>query len=170
MGIREMRREDAGAMVAACRDPESRRWLPLPDPYTEDSYFEWMAQSAQRAEAGTGLELRIVDAEDRPIGGIGLKELARDEGYAEVGYLLCPEARGRGAMVRALRLLRDWAVGEFGVKRMEALIHGDNVASQRVAQAAGFAATGEYRRCPRGDCSDPDHMVFAWPQDSAGAG
>jgi len=158
-----MRDEDARIVTAYCDDPSILRWIPLPSPYTEADFLEWKRQAEERRLTGEGLEMLIVDEEDRPIGGVGMKELGRP-GYAEIGYLLSADARGRGHAARALRLARDYAFRELGRERVELLIHQDNEPSQRVARAAGFAETGEYRPCPRGcDPDVGDHKVFAWP-------
>lgn len=162
-GLRQMREDDAPIVTAYCDDPSIRRWVELPSPYTEAEFREWRRQAEERRLAGEGLELLIVDAEDVPIGGMGLKQLDRP-GYAEIGYLLSAPARGRGHATRALRLLRDYAVRQLGRERVELLIHHENEPSRRVARAAGFAETGEYRPCRQGpDPQTADHEVFAWP-------
>jgi RimJ/RimL family protein N-acetyltransferase len=49
--------------------------------------------------------------------------------------------------------LADWALTEGGVGRLELTTHADNVASQRVAEKAGFSRVGSVRHDPplRGD-------------------
>jgi RimJ/RimL family protein N-acetyltransferase len=57
----------------------------------------------------------------------------------------------------ALRTLCRWAVNELGVKRLELLTDPNNLASQRVAEKAGFQREGllrsslEYRDGKRRD-------------------
>lgn len=161
--LRPRRPDDAAAVAAFCNDEEITRWIPLPSPYAESDFFEWDRLSEQERAAGRAFALLIVDADDRPVGSIGLKHLDRP-GYAEIGYMLGRDARGQGYAARALRLARDHATHALGVERVECLIHHDNEASQRVARAAGFSETGEYRPCETGCAPDKaDHMVFAWP-------
>lgn len=59
-----------------------------------------------------------------------------------VGYWLAPWARGRGVMTESVRTVVQWARGEHGVKRLFLTTHPDNVASQRVAERAGFKRIG----------------------------
>jgi RimJ/RimL family protein N-acetyltransferase len=59
-----------------------------------------------------------------------------------VGYWLAPEARGRGVMTEALRDVVSWAREEHGIGRLVLTTHPDNVASQRVAERAGFVRVG----------------------------
>lgn len=164
VGLRPRRPQDAGPITAICDDRAIHRWIPpIPSPYREADYHEWVRLSEADREAGRGLPMVVTDADDRPIGTLGFKHLDRP-GYAEIGYLLGAEFRGRGYMARALRLARDHALHALGAERVECLIHHENEPSQRVARAAGFSETGEYRPCETGcDPSTADHKVFAYP-------
>lgn len=161
--LRGPRPEDVAVVSAFCDDPSILPWIPLPSPYTEADYHEWRRGAEQRREDGEGLEVIIADAGGTAIGTLGFKELQRP-GYTEIGYLMGAGSRGRGYASRALRLARDHALHALGVERIELLIHHDNEASQRVARAAGFSETGEYRPCRTGCNPDKaDHKVFAYP-------
>ena len=60
--------------------------------------------------------------------------------------------------------MRDWAVAELGLTELEILAHRDNPPSQRVAERAGFAATGEERSLPRmPPGKQAGYRVFRWP-------
>jgi RimJ/RimL family protein N-acetyltransferase len=163
VGLRLHRPDDADAVVEFCDDPTILPWVPLPSPYTHADFESWQAVCRTAREEGRELALVVVDADDRPIGNLALKHLDRP-GYAEIGYVMGAPSRGKGHMTRALRLARDHARHALGAERVELLIHHDNEASQRVARAAGFAETGEYRPCPTGCTPDQaDHKVFAYP-------
>jgi RimJ/RimL family protein N-acetyltransferase len=60
----------------------------------------------------------------------------------DIGYRLAPGGRGRGAMTRALRLVSAYAFDVVGLHRVELYTLLDNVASQRVAERAGFTRGG----------------------------
>src|SRR5262249_51762674 len=64
---------------------------------------------------------------------------------AELGYMIAPAARGRGAATAALRLLTEWAFGELGILRAELLISVENEASKRVAERCGYVREGVLR-------------------------
>jgi RimJ/RimL family protein N-acetyltransferase len=53
--------------------------------------------------------------------------------------------RGRGVCTRALRLLAGWAFQELDLRRLELVTDPDNLASQRVAEKAGFRREGVLR-------------------------
>jgi RimJ/RimL family protein N-acetyltransferase len=163
--VRGLREDDIPAIVAACQDPDIPRWTRVPSPYMREDAVRFLALAAAEAAAGAGLALAIARAEDdRLIGTVGLMGLPAGRGDAELGYWTAAAARGRGATSRAVVLLRDWAAGELGVERLEILAHRDNAPSLRVAEKAGFTATGEERRVPRMPPGrQSGYRVFVWP-------
>ncbi len=70
---------------------------------------------------------------------------------------MTPGARGRGVAASALAAAADWAASTFDKPRLELETHPGNLASQRVAQRAGFWLAG--LRPGRDECADSDGMV-----------
>jgi RimJ/RimL family protein N-acetyltransferase len=70
-------------------------------------------------------------------------DLAAREG--EIGYMVAPAARGRGASARAVRLLTRWGFEELALERLELRIDVTNRASERVAERAGYRREGVLR-------------------------
>ena len=153
IALREPTEADVHAIVAAVQDPDAARWTSIPSPYRPAAARDWIDLDEHR--------FLIVDADERLLGAVGL---LNPESEPELGYWLAREARGRGAATRAVALVRDWAATVHGARRVILLIHEDNIASQRVAERAGFADTGERRPCPRGcrRSEAADHRVYAW--------
>jgi RimJ/RimL family protein N-acetyltransferase len=148
VALRALAHSDIPALVIACRDREIPRWTSVPSPYGREDAERFLAIVATESAAGEGIALAVCDAaSDRLIGTIGLMEVQGDRG--EIGYWIAAPDRGRGAAPRAVALLRDWARAELGLRELEILAHRDNRPSQRVAESAGFAATGELRSVAR---------------------
>jgi RimJ/RimL family protein N-acetyltransferase len=133
--LRAWRPEDRDAVVAALQDPEIPRWTTIPSPYGPAEYDAWL----ERQRTSDGLHLLVVDGQDRVVGAVGMQ---LTEAVPDIGYWCAAEHRGRGHTVRAVRLLRDH-LRSLGHERIDIYVHHENVASQRVARAAGFEATGE---------------------------
>ncbi len=147
ISVRPLREADVPAIVAACQDPAIPRWTRVPPPDTVDDARRFLANAATEAAAGEGVALAIAGPDDRLIGTVAVFGLDGERG--EIGYWTAAAARGRGAASRATVLLRDWAHAELGLREITILAHRDNVASQRVAERAGFGDTGEIRRAPQ---------------------
>lgn len=133
--LRLWRPADAEWYAAQVRDPEIQRWTSEPPDLTADRVRQAIeAMLETRAHLGTA----ITDAGTADLlGNAGLALVDGAPGVGAVSYWLAPAGRGRGAATRAVRLLveRAW---QCGLRRVELFTHVDNVASQRVAERAGF--------------------------------
>ena len=163
IAVRPLAPRDIPDIVAACSDPEIPRWTRVPSPYTREDAERFLAIAATEAAAGEGVALAMADAGGRLIGTVGLMDVDRERGLAEIGYWTAAAARGRGTATRAVALLRDWAHSELGLGEIEILPHRDNRPSQRVAERAGFTDTGEIRSVPRMPERIRDgYKVYVW--------
>jgi len=137
---------DIPALVRICRDPEIPRWTRVPDDYMEENAREWMREARAAEENGTGLHLLVADADtDEPIGSAGIVAVDWEESRCEIGYFLARQARGRGLMTRAVRLLSAWIFENLPIERIEIRAEPQNQASCRVAERAGFTFEGVLR-------------------------
>jgi len=170
--LRALRAEDAPAITAACQDPEIRRWVPIiPVPYTEADARRFILLSLQAWHDGTGYEFAIADAAtDGYVGSIGI-HLGPNPHRHAVGYLLAPEARGNGLATRALRLVTRWGFEKLGIERLALWTLPGNIASQRVAEKAGFRFEGLARNWESGrdDVPVDASMYSMTPEDLADA-
>ena len=136
--LRPFGEDDIPAIAAACQDPEIPRWTGVPSPYTEDDARGFLRQVEETAFAITDRRTGEL------IGAIGVREV--DHANAQIGYWVKREARGRGVATRALGLVSRWAFDELGAGRVQLFTEPANVASQRVAEKAGFMREGVLRR------------------------
>ncbi len=136
---------DVDAITAGCRDPESTRWTSVPDPY-QRSDAEYFVAHARRAWAfGTEVVCAIVGPDDAWLGSIDLRLNQPDGTDAEVGFLVAPEARGRGYASAALGTLSAWGFDTLGLERIRWRAAVGNEASRQVARKCGFQEEGVER-------------------------
>jgi RimJ/RimL family protein N-acetyltransferase len=138
--LRPVTDSDVPAVVAACQDPELARFIPgFPSPYTDSHARTWIESRTSLDKSRTFL---IVDATNEDL--YGAIEVRLGE-IGSIGYWIAKEARGRGIATRSTTLLSRWALTEGGVQRLELTTHPENLASQRVAEKAGFTREGVLR-------------------------
>ena len=126
-------------------DPEVQRNTYVPEPPPPGFGCTWLEAYEKAREAGTREGFAILDAEtDVFLGLAAAVHLDEDAGEAELGYILAPEARGRGTATEALRLLTAWAF-DRGLVRLELRIAHDNERSVRVAERCGYQREGLLR-------------------------
>jgi RimJ/RimL family protein N-acetyltransferase len=144
--LRPWQAADADDVAAACADPVTQRFLQhLPAPYTRRDAVWWVTAGAPAAWAAGGAAYAVVDpATDRLLGGVGASRGSAERRQAEIGYWVAPWARGRGVATAAASALSAWLFAA-GTARVELLTAWENIASQRVAQSAGFRREGVRR-------------------------
>ncbi|HEX2895640.1 MAG TPA: GNAT family N-acetyltransferase [Marmoricola sp.] len=156
---------DIDAVVEQSRDPLSRRWTKVPDPYDRDDARRFVRDVmpggwASDQEWGFAVEAAD-DGTPRYAGTVSLR--SEGAGRAEIAYGAHPWARGRGVMERALRLLLEWGFSPVrdGGRELDTVIwwaEVGNWASRRLAWRVGFGCDGIVRRWLR----NRDGRVDAW--------
>ncbi|GIG93024.1 GNAT family N-acetyltransferase [Plantactinospora endophytica] len=129
---------EAPAVLALAGDPDVRLWNPrcqIPD---EAAAIADCLTGADWSD-GTHTTFSIIDdATGAYAGTISLHDINWHGRSAYVGYRVAPWTRGRGVARTCLRTLSEWAFTALRLDRI-ALTHAvENVASCRVARAAGF--------------------------------
>lgn len=149
--LREMRHDDLDDLAALLGDPDVMRYYPRPR--TRAETLEWIERNRRRyAEHGFGLWTMLLRDGGAFAGDCGLTlQLVDGVEELEVGYHVAPRLQRAGLATEAAIACRDHARDVLRARRVIAIIHPGNVASQRVAQKAGLAlekrtrgyATGE---------------------------
>jgi RimJ/RimL family protein N-acetyltransferase len=135
------------ASVAAMFDDEHvLRSTRVPNPVPPGWEREWLEVYAEGRRDGTREAFAVVDADDGSFLGLGLAfGIDREGRQLELGYVVAPDARGRGVATRTLELLTQWGFSELDVLRIELWISADNEASKRVAANVGYRYEGTLR-------------------------
>jgi RimJ/RimL family protein N-acetyltransferase len=118
-------------LVAEYLGPRDRDW------------YEWRVAASieEWSERGYGFVV-VEDAAGRFLGRTGLKYWP-EFGETELGWVLRPEARGRGYATEAGQALLDWGFEGFDFPYVTAMIRPGNAASVAVAERLGMAPRRE---------------------------
>jgi len=136
----------AAGMGELIRDPEVLRFTRVPDPPPADFVESWLQRYEAGRADGTREAFTIEDPADGRFLGIAVApSIRRDERTAELGYVIHPDARGRGVATVALERLTAWAFSDLDAVRLELLISTANPASKRVAEHNGYHYEGTLR-------------------------
>jgi RimJ/RimL family protein N-acetyltransferase len=138
---------DADAVLAACQDADTQRWMDVPVPYLPEHAADFVGEhSRQQWSSRRGAPFAIAATDDdQVIGSCGLVGVTAQHLVAEVVYAVAPWARGRKVAQRAVRLLCDWALTDVGLARLEFYVEPSNVASRAVAARLGCQFEGILR-------------------------
>jgi len=169
--LRPWRDTDQGALVAAVQDPEIPRWTRVPETYGEADARAYLLARYDAIRAGVSAPFAIVSAGDEQqlLGSITLMRFVWEHARAEVGYWLSAPARGRGHATRAVRLICAFGFQALGLERIELLAATANLASQRVAERAGFTREALLRSYMCGKEGRQDMVAFGMLKSDASA-
>jgi RimJ/RimL family protein N-acetyltransferase len=154
---------DIEPTVALFRDELSERWLSAPQPYTFEHARRWCTDTAHLLRGmGDGIHWAITDAiTGRYLGGIGVRDTDWLRRSTEMGYGMAPWARGRGYATEATRAAAEWILRDQAFNRVELFAATGNLASQRVAEKAGFVREGVARNSGFTYSGQQDMVMFS---------
>jgi RimJ/RimL family protein N-acetyltransferase len=137
--FREMRVDDLDDMAGLLGDPDVMRYYPRPKSRTEAlAWITWNQALYERE--GFGLWVIELRATGEFVGDCGLTPQKVDGVVdVEVGYRVRADLQGQGLASEAAAACRDHARDALDIKRLIAIIHPDNVPSQRVARKIGLS-------------------------------
>jgi RimJ/RimL family protein N-acetyltransferase len=141
--LRPFEMSDAGDVTAACQDREISRWTDaIPWPYDEDHARTWITGHPGLWARGVEAPFAIVGVPDgRFLGAISL--IFPEDRPPAAGYWVARWGRNRGVATTALTIITDWGFETLGIELITLATMLGNVASERVAQKAGYALVGE---------------------------
>ena len=135
----------ARALDRATEDPDILRNTRVPEPVPPGFGATWVEKYEVGRRDGTREGFALED-DDGTFLGLGvIPRIEREERTAELGYVVVPEARGRGVATEALRLLTEFAFTELRMERLELMIAVDNEPSKVVAERCGYVQEGVLR-------------------------
>ena len=144
VALRELREDDRAVVLSTMGDAVVARWLNMPAAPSDRDFDSLLRVARDGRASGDRVDYAVTEAGvDLSLGAVIVSRRHRDN--YEVAYLAGAEGRGRGLMTRAVRLLCDWLLEE-GIGRIELRTHPENLASQRLAERAGFTREGLERK------------------------
>lgn len=144
--LRAFADSDVPDLVAAFADREIRRWNS--GSLGQGGAEAFLAARNDWSDAGHA-SWAVAQHDGRLIGSVSVHKIDTDQRDAEIGYWIAPWARRRGHAVRAVSLATDFAFTTLRLHRVQLYHATENVASCRVATAAGFVHEGTLRQSYR---------------------
>ncbi|WP_130412556.1 GNAT family N-acetyltransferase [Xylanimonas ulmi] len=149
---------DVDRIHAICQDPDIQRWTTVPSPYRREhaeSFVTSIVPAGWEAETAFTWAVRapgdVLPGDPEPP-VLGMVDLRLDDGApgarsGEFGFWTAPEARGRGLMTQAARLVVDFGLDPEGLGLARAVWRAEvgNWASRRVAWRLGVRVEGQVR-------------------------
>lgn len=165
LGVRHL--DDVAALVA---DPDVLHFTRVPEPAPPGFARDWIARYEAGERDGSCAGFAAVD-ESGAFLGLALAPQIDPEGRElELGYIVAPQARGRGVGTAMLRELTRWAFGEADAVRAYLNIDTDNAPSRRIAERCGYLLEGVLRSVHLKQGRRSDVMVWSRLSSDPGPG
>ncbi|QRR01101.1 GNAT family N-acetyltransferase [Dyadobacter sandarakinus] len=105
----------------------------------------------------------IVLSSDRrsPIGTIGFHTIDKSNHRAEIGYMIHPDYWNQGLMKEAVDRVISYGFDTLGLHSIEAKIHPENTASERLLLKLGFVKEAYFRESFYFEGKFQDTVVFS---------
>jgi ribosomal-protein-alanine N-acetyltransferase len=164
--LRPWKPEDAAEVAEACADPVIQQFIAaMPRPYTLEHATSFIARADENLKEGEAIGMAIGEpTQGRAIGSITLH--TGSARHWHIGYWLAPQWRNRGVTSAAVRAFSRWAFGAHqDLTRLSLYTLPDNMASQRVAERAGFTREGLLRQWDHAAGFSQDVVMFSLVRD-----
>lgn len=161
IGMRRWQEDDVDCIRLASMDPEIPKGTTVPLPFTTAEGLAFIHRQWSRVRNGEGVTQAIVEAKsDRAIGLMWVA-LRPQPHVGGLGYWIIPPSRGQGVATAAVRLIAPWALAALNLRRLEAWVEPQNMASQHVLRNAGFQQEGRLRNFFNKANETSDALVFS---------
>jgi RimJ/RimL family protein N-acetyltransferase len=128
-------------------EPEVTHYLPYATWQSLEDGEAWLARMDALGTSGAGQQLVVVRRADaRAIGTLLLFKYDEGSCRVELGYALGRAYWRQGYMREAIRAICSHAFSHLGIRRIEAAVNPDNIASCALISRAGFTLEGRLRK------------------------
>jgi RimJ/RimL family protein N-acetyltransferase len=142
--LRSPRIEDFDAMARMWGDESTMRFISGVPSTPSESWSRLLRYIGHWQALGFGYWVVEDRAAPAFLGEVGLADYRREmtpsiDGMPEIGWVLTPEARGRGIATEAAQAAIGWADAHLSAARSCCIFDPAHAASRRVAQKLGYA-------------------------------
>lgn len=158
--LRPWRPADLDDLVTFANNANIAKFLTdkFPYPYTHEAGKNFIASATARQPAS----IFAIEVEGRAAGGIGLHPKDDIESKnAELGYWLAELYWNNGIITKAIRQIVEYGFQAFDISRIFARPFGNNDASKRVLEKAGFVLEARIEKCLFKNGEYLDELVYA---------
>jgi ribosomal-protein-alanine N-acetyltransferase len=145
--LRPLARTDLPDLLEVNGDDEVTRFLPYASWRGTDDASAWFDRVEALRAVGSAQQLVIERSADRKvIGGVLLFKFDEGSARLELGYVIGRLCWRQGYAREALRAVCDQCFAALGIRRIEAEVNPDNVASNQLLLSLGFVREGLLRK------------------------
>lgn len=144
--LRQMTIDDADEVFAIRGNPELMKFIPRPILTKKEEAIALINTINQKIIEGEAINWAItLKPSNKLIGYLGHYRIQWENYRSEIGYMLLPEAQGKGISTEAIQLIVEYGFEKMKMHSLEAVIDPENYASARVLQKNDFVKEANFR-------------------------
>lgn len=137
--LRRVKNEDADQVFAIRSNPETMKFIPRPLLANTDEALEHIRMIEDKIANNEGINWAItLKGDDTLLGVIGHYRIKPENYRAEIGYMVHPDAQGKGIVTEAVKKVVEYGFEVMQLHSIEAIIDPANYGSARVLEKNGF--------------------------------
>lgn len=137
---------DAASLQAALNNPAvTQRLTNIPQPYTIDHAYGWIAHAAAPITAKSNRVCFVIDIDGEVAGSVSFINVHFGQKNAQLSTWIAEPFWGKGLATKAVATLIDYGFGELNLHRIFAFYVEDNVKTKKMLQRLGFTIEGVHR-------------------------
>jgi len=144
--LRQITPEDIQEVYALRSNPDTMKYIPRPLVTNLDEAMAHITMINEKIETGEAINWAItLKSNNKLLGIIGHYRIKWDHFRSEIGYMLLPEAHGKGIATEAVQLIVDYGFNHLNMHSLEGVIDPKNTASARVLEKNKFVKEAHFR-------------------------
>lgn len=158
--LRPWNENDIESLVANANNANIARFMTdgFPHPYTVENAKAFITMATKDVP----VHIFAIEAEGKAVGGIGIHPQADVmKKNAELGYWLGEDHWGKGIITAAIKQMIDFAFSTYDITRIYARPFGNNAASQKVLEKAGFVLEARIEKSIFKNGEFLDELIYA---------
>lgn len=144
--LRQMSPDDFNEVFEIRSNPVLMKYIPRPMLKKKEEALELISTINNKIIENEGINWAItLKPNNKLLGYIGHYKIKWDHFRSEIGYMILPEAQGKGIVSEAIAMIVQYGFHEMGMHSIEAIIDPENTASAKVLEKNGFKKEAHFR-------------------------
>jgi [ribosomal protein S5]-alanine N-acetyltransferase len=144
--LRQITPDDVQEAFELRSNPETMKYIPRPLVTNHEEALAHIKMIQDKIENNEGINWAItLKPNNKLLGIIGHYRIKWEHYRSEIGYMLLPEAHGKGIATEAIKLIVDYGFEKMNMHSLEAIIDPDNLGSAKVLEKNGFIKEAHFK-------------------------
>lgn len=144
--LRQMTANDINEVFEIRSNPDLMKYIPRPILKNKEEVLELIDTINGNIAENKGINWAItLKPDNKLLGYIGHYRIKWENFRSEIGYMILPEAQGKGIVSEAVNLIIKYGFEEMKMHSLEAVVDPENIASAKVLEKNGFVKEAHFR-------------------------